>query len=85
LSTFHERPLVPESYFENEVLRKRSYLRKEWCIQVVETPIRSEKQENNRYRFWGAVKELDKRFLRVIRLEDKVTIHKAFLDRRFKP
>jgi hypothetical protein len=73
------------SYFENEVMRKRSYLRKEWCIKVVESPIKVEKQENNRYRFWAKIKELDERFLRVVTLEDKVTIHNAFLDRRFKP
>ena len=24
-------------YFENEVLRKRAYLKKEWCISVLET------------------------------------------------
>ena len=29
--------------------------------------------------------ELEGRFLRVITLDDKVTIHNAFLDRRFKP
>ena len=27
------------AYFENEVLRKRSYLQKEWCIKVIEKPI----------------------------------------------
>ena len=40
-------------YFENEVLRKRPYLKKEWCIQVLENPLRSELQEKNRFRFWG--------------------------------
>ena len=40
-------------YFENEVLRKRSYLTKEWCIRVIENPIRMEAQEQNRFRFWG--------------------------------
>ena len=24
-------------YFDNEVMRKRPYLRKEWCIRVVES------------------------------------------------
>ena len=72
-------------YFENEVLRKRLYLKKEWCIQVLENPIRSEPQENNRFRFWGAIPEFDNRILRVVTLEDKVTIHNAFLDRRFNP
>ena len=45
-------------YFEREVLRKRSYLKKEWCIRVVEAPLKTESQENNRYRFWGSIEEL---------------------------
>jgi hypothetical protein len=73
------------SYFENEVLNKRSYLNKEWCMRVLESPVKMERQENNRYRFWAPIKELDNRFLRVVTLDDKLTIHNAFLDRRFKP
>jgi hypothetical protein len=61
-------------YFENEVLRKRPYLKKEWCVQVVEHPIRFERQEENRYRFWGRIEELGGKILRVVTLEDKVTI-----------
>jgi hypothetical protein len=72
-------------YFEKEVLRKRPYIRKEWCARVLDNPIRSEPQEKNRYRFWGEVAELRGRYLRVITLADRVTIHNAFPDRRFKP
>ena len=72
------------AYFENEVLRKRSYLKKEWCIRVIENPIKVEPQEGNRFRFWGFIDELNGRVLRVITLEDKITIHNAFPDRRFK-
>ena len=72
-------------YFLKEVLRKRPYLKKEWCIQVIENPIKVEKQENNRYRYWGTVDELDGKFLRVITLDDQMTIHNAFPDRRFIP
>lgn len=72
-------------YFEKEVLRKRPYLTKELCIRVVESPIRFEQQEGNRYRFWATVSELEGKTLRVVTLEDKITIHNAFLDRRFKP
>jgi len=71
-------------YFENEVLRKRPYLKKEWCIRVIENPINVERQEHNRFRFWGEIKELGGRVLRVITLDDKKTIHNAFPDRRFK-
>ena len=71
-------------YFENEVLRKRPYLRKEWCIRVLENPLKEERQEKNRYRYWGKIEELDGRILRVITLDDKFTIHNAFPDRGFK-
>ena len=71
-------------YFENEVLRKRPYLRKKWCIQIIKNPLRVEPQEKNRFRFWGSVDELDGRVLRVVTLSDKTTIHNAFPDRRFK-
>ena len=71
-------------YFEKEVLRKRPYIRKEWCIQVLENPLRIERQEKNRYRFWGRIGDLDGKILRVITLEDKITIHNASPDRRFK-
>ena len=71
-------------YFKNEVLRKRPYLKKEWCIQVIENPIKVERQEHNRFRFWGEIKELGGRVLRVVTLDDKKTIHNAFPDRRFR-
>ncbi len=72
-------------YFEKEVLRKRPYLKKEWCTRVLDSPLRSEPQEGNRHRFWGRIPELGDRYLRVITLGDKVTIHNAFPDRRFTP
>ena len=70
-------------YFEREVLRKRPYLRKEWCESVLDAPIRCESQEKNRYRFWGKVADLGGRYLRVVTLEDRTTIHNAFPDRGF--
>lgn len=71
-------------YFENEVLRKRPYLKKQWCESVIENPIKTEKQEHNRFRFWGEVEELEGKILRVITLDDKITIHNAFPDRGYK-
>jgi hypothetical protein len=71
-------------YFDKEVLRKRPYLKREWCIRVIENPLEIEPQENNRFRFWGIIDELEGRVLRVVTLEDKKTIHNAFLDRRYK-
>ena len=72
-------------YFEHEVLRKRPYLRREWCIAVVQRPIRVQRQENDRYRYWGAVPELGGRYLRVVTLDDRCTIHNAFPDCGFIP
>lgn len=68
-------------YFEEQVLRKRPYLKKAWCIFVLKNAIRSEPQGRNRYRFWAAIPELDGRYLRVVTLADKLTIHNAFPDR----
>lgn len=70
-------------YFENEVLRKRPYLRKEWCSYVVKNSVRTEVQHDGRIRFWARIPELDGRYLRVITLNDFKTIHNAFPDRGF--
>jgi hypothetical protein len=73
------------SYFEREVLRKRPYLKREWCVFAIENAVRSERQEENRWRFWAPIDDLGGRYLRVVTLEDKNTIHNAFPDRGFKP
>ncbi len=39
----------------------------------------------DRFRFWAPIADFGGRYLRVITLEDKVTIHNAFPDRGFKP
>ncbi|HEY5569793.1 MAG TPA: hypothetical protein VIM81_21420 [Gammaproteobacteria bacterium] len=61
------------------------YIKKAWCIYVMENAIRSERQEGNRYRFWAAIAELGGRYLRAVTLADRVTIHNAFPDRDFEP
>ena len=71
-------------YFEKEVLRKRPYIKKEWCIEVLRNFVQAEPQEHNRFRFWAPVEELGGRYIRVVTLEDKTTIHNAFPDRGFK-
>jgi hypothetical protein len=52
---------------------------------VLRYPLRAERQEGDRWRFWAAIPELEGRYLRVVTLADKVTVHNAFPDRRFKP
>ncbi len=73
------------AYFENEVLRKRAYLKREWCIRIIENPARVDRQDDQRFRFWGKIEEHGGRYLRVVTLSDKVTIHNAFFDRGFEP
>lgn len=60
-------------------------MKKAWCIFVLENPVRSEPQPRDRFRFWAAIPELGGRYLRVVTLADRVTIHNAFPDRGFKP
>jgi len=71
-------------YFEEQVLRKRPYLKQEWCERVVQNFVHKETQEDGRIRFWGPIEELEGKFLRVITLDDGETIHNAFPDRDFE-
>ncbi|MBI4298822.1 MAG: hypothetical protein HY666_03585 [Chloroflexi bacterium] len=70
-------------YFRNEVLRKRPYIKLDWCMQIVENPISKEVQPDGRIRHWGFIPELEGQALRVVTLADGLTIHNAFPDRDF--
>ena len=74
-------------YFTEQVLRKRPYLTLEICQAVVEQPLRKAPQEDGRFRHWGRaslLNDTEPRILRVVTLEDGVTIHNAFPDRNFR-
>lgn len=70
-------------YFREQVLRKRPYIKEEWCEMAIKNPYYFEKQADGRIRYWIYIEELGK-YLRVITLEDGVTVHNAFPDRNFK-
>lgn len=70
-------------YFEEQVLRKRPYLRREWCERVLAQPLTREVQSDGRIRFWAIIPELGGRALRVVTLADGETVHNAFPDRNF--
>jgi len=72
-------------YFLSGVLRKRPYLKKEWCIFTIQNYIRDKSLDYNRHKLWAAIPELNGKFLRVITLDDMRIIHNAFPDRGFKP
>ncbi|HEX8239191.1 MAG TPA: hypothetical protein VF574_05560 [Allosphingosinicella sp.] len=74
-------------YFEEQVLRKRPYLERDWCLAAIVDPIRRETQEDGRIRFWHEVAlagESEPRVLRVVTLEDGETVHNAFFDRNYR-
>ncbi|PLS86206.1 MAG: hypothetical protein CYG60_08505 [Actinobacteria bacterium] len=79
-------------YFENQVLPKRSYLKRDWCERVRKNPETRAVQENGRISFWGWVPEFAEagpqfkgrgRYLRVITEPDGETIHNAYPDRDY--
>jgi len=70
-------------YFEEQVLRKRPYIRREWCEEALRMPLRREIQSDGRVRHWLFVAERGQ-YLRVVTLEDNMTVHNAFFDRNFK-
>ncbi len=71
------------AYFREQVLRKRPYLKVEWCLEVIATPMRREVQSDGRIRFWGYIDDLNGKALRVVTLEDGETLHNAFPDSGF--
>lgn len=42
-------------YFEEQVLRKRPYVERDWCVAVVAAPLHREVQSDGRIRHWGEV------------------------------
>ena len=70
-------------YFEEQVLRKRPYIQRDWCMRALRDPVQREIQPDGRIRHWVFVEELGKYF-RVVTLEDGETVHNAFPDRAFK-
>ena len=77
------RQVKTTRYFEEQVLRKRPYLKREWCECALREAVHRKAQPDGRIRYWIYVPELSK-FLRVVTLEDGCTVHNAFPDRNFK-
>ncbi len=69
-------------YFEEQVLRKRPYIQREWCERALHQPAHWEVQADGRFRCWIFIPEIGK-YLRVVTLVDGETVHNAFPDRSF--
>ena len=77
--------MLTTEYFRNDVMDKRPYIKVEWIELAITTPLKKETQAHDgRIRHWVWIEELS-RYLRVVTLEDGVTVHNAFPDRRFAP
>lgn len=63
----------------------RVLIKAEWIQHVIDAPEAEMTQTDGRIRIWGKIPEAGNRFLRVILLQDRETVHNAFFDRRFKP
>ena len=63
----------------------RASIKLEWIQRVIDHPEREVVQADGRIRRWGAVPEAEGKYLRVILLPDRETVHNAFFDRRFVP
>ena len=72
-------------YFEHTRVRSdRSVIRIEWIESTVLTPDVERIQSDGRIRRWKRIEEAGDKYLRVVLLEDRETVHNAFFDRRFK-
>ncbi|MBM3649528.1 MAG: hypothetical protein FJX11_17250 [Alphaproteobacteria bacterium] len=74
-------------YFDEQVIRKRPYIDRRWCVDVLANPVRRQEQADGRVRFWGIVAQSGgarPRYLRVVTLADGETVHNAFFDRGFR-
>ena len=73
-------------YFQ--AIRKRhdrAIIRDEWIRNVIESPEREFIQHDGRIRLWARIPQMEGRYLRVVLLPDRDTVHNAFFDRGFKP
>ena len=61
----------------------RAFIKDEWIDFTINNSVKTEIQSDGRIKKWAKIKE-EKKYLRVILLEDGETIHNAFFDRNFK-
>jgi hypothetical protein len=62
----------------------RVIIKNEWIERVIAYPERERVQADGRVRRWARIDEKEGRYLRVILLPDRETVHNAFFDRGFK-
>ncbi len=77
-------PMKTTLYFNYTRKRQdRAQIKEEWIEFVIENPVKTAIQSDGRIRKWAKIAEVNK-YLRVILLEDGITVHNAFFDRSYK-
>ena len=78
-------PSFPRTqYFEHSRHRAdRSLILEQWILSTVSAPDKEVVQTDGRIRRWCRIPEFENKVLRVILLDDGVTVHNAFFDRDF--
>ena len=72
-------------YFESIRSRPdRAIIKDEWIQLVIEFPEREYVQADGRIRRWSRIDEMEGKYLRVVLLQDRETVHNAFFDRGYK-
>jgi hypothetical protein len=71
--------LKTTAYFRDVVRDKHPGIEEAWILRVMAEPLEQRRQADGRYALWGLVPEAQNRALRVITLEDRETVHNAFL------
>ncbi len=56
----------------------RSLIQDEWILRVVASPEREDVQADGRVRRWAKIEEMEGRYLRVVLLPDRETVHNTF-------
>ncbi len=71
-------------YFEYTRKRPdRAQIKDKWIKYVIDNPEKTQTQSDGRIRRWAKIAAVNK-YLRVILLEDRETVHNAFFDRSYK-
>lgn len=77
-------PFWRTGYFAFDVLARRPYLDPLEIKRIVARPDHKLIQKDGRLRLYGYAPGLD-RYLRVVLLPDRETVHNAFMDEDFRP
>jgi len=63
----------------------RAVIELEWIQRTIDKPVKEVIQADGRIKCWAQIEEMENRYLRVVLLKDRETVHNAFFDRSFKP